>query len=130
MPLSEYAADLLATAEANGTAYQGPATIYLALMLTESVPATSGTEVSGDGYARVAFAQTGWTNNGAGELSNTADISWPEAEEDWGTAVEVAAFDADVSGNRLWSEPLDEDVIIANGQTFVTDAGSLVRQAV
>lgn len=130
MPLSEYAADLLATAEANGTAYQGPATIYLALMTVASTPDTTGTEVTGDGYARVAFAQTGWTNDGAGELSNTAEIAWEEAEEDWGTAVEVATFDASTAGNRLWSEDLTDDVIIANGQTFVIDAGSLVRQAV
>lgn len=130
MPLFEDRAAALAVAEANGTAYQGPATIYLALTTTLSTTDTPGTEVVGDGYARVEFAQTGWTHDGAGELSNTSDVSWPEAEEDWGEVLEVVAYTASSGGTELWYEPLDDGVIVANGQTFVIDAGSLVRQAV
>ena len=131
MPLSEHSADLLATAEAGGTAYQAPSLIYLAIMTTLSTPSTGGTEVNGDGYARPEVAPaTFWANDALGGLSNDAQQDWPEAAEDWGEVVEVAAFDAAEAGNRLWSEPLAEGVVVSNGQTFYIGAGALVRQAV
>ena len=131
MPLSGYAANLLATAEAHGTAYQGPDVLYLALMSTPSVPLTDGTEIAGDGYARLVFTPgSDYTNDGYGSLANANQLDWPEAGEDWGAVVQVAAFDASTGGNRWWSEVQDLPVIVATGQTYSIAAGALVRQAV
>jgi hypothetical protein len=131
MPLSGYAANLLATAEAHGTAYQGPDVLYLALMSTESVPSTDGTEIAGDGYARLAFTpETGYTNDGLGGLVNAEQLDWPEAVSDWGSIVEVAAYDDPTAGNRWWSEVQTLPIIVATGQTYSIAAGALARQAV
>jgi hypothetical protein len=67
--------------------------MYIALFTTAPTDSTTGTEVTGGSYARVAVARTGagW-NAAAGTLAltdNTAAITFPTATADWGT---IAAF--------------------------------------
>ena len=128
MPASEYTADLIASALANGDAYQGPATIYLALVTTMPTAGEEGTEVTLGSYARKSFAQSGWTNDDAGGLTNTADIEFVTATADYDDdVVAVCGYDddGDPSGNFLWWIPLTASKTIVDGQTPKFLAGDL-----
>lgn len=133
MPATDYTAHLIGDAIANGTAYQGPATVHLALTTTVPTAAVVGTEVTLGSYARVSFAQSGWTNNGAGGLTNTADISFPEATANYDAdVVAVQAYDDDGApvGNDLWWIELTTPKTITTGQTPKFLAGDLVLTVV
>lgn len=131
MPATDYTADLIADAVANGTAYQGPATVYLALTTTVPTATVPGTEVALGSYARAAFAQTGWTNNAAGGLTNTSDIVFPEATAYYGDdVVAVEAYTASTAGTRLWWIALLTPKTVVIGQTPKFLAGDLVLTVV
>jgi hypothetical protein len=127
MPATTYTANLIATALANGTSYQGPATVYLALSTTTPTATVAGTEVTLGGYTRKTFAQSGWTNNGTGGLTNTADLAWTEASANYDAAVVgVEAYTAATVGTRLWYIVLASPRTIVSGQTPKFLAGDLV----
>lgn len=127
MPATEYTAHLIADAAAGGTAYQGPATIYLAMTTTEPSKTVAGTEVVHDDYDRKTFAQSGWTNDGAGSLENTANIEYAELSTDYDDeVVAVEAYDAATSGNRLWYIVLASPRLFVTGETPTFLAGDLV----
>lgn len=131
MPATTYTANLIATALANGTAYQGPATVYLALVTTTPSKTVAGTEVTLGGYARKTFAQSGWTNSGTGTLTNTADIEWSEATADYDNrVVAVEAYDQASGGNRLWYIVLSTPRTVTDGTTPKFLAGDLELQVV
>ena len=80
-------------------AYTSPTTVYLALFTAVTdAEAGTGTEVSGNGYARQAVT-FGAPTNGAG--SNSADVEFPEATGAWGTVTHAGLFDASSAGNAL-----------------------------
>ena len=115
MPATSYTANLIATALKNGTSYQGPATVYLALATTTPSATVAGTEVTLGDYGRVTFAQSGWTNDGAGGLTNTADIEYPEASASYDAeVVAIEAYTAASAGTRLWY------IILATSKTILT----------
>jgi len=117
MPATSYTANLIATALKNGTSYQGPATVYLALVTTTPTKTVAGTEQTlGVGnYARKSFAASGWTNDGAGGLTNTADIEYPEASASYDAeVVAIEAYTAASAGTRLWY------IILATSKTILT----------
>lgn len=119
MPVSTYEANLIATAKAHGTAYQAPATLYLKLVTTQTTADTPGTEVTLGSYVPHTFAQSGWTNDAAGNLALTADITYPLATADYdGDVLCVEAWDtADDSGHmREWYDLASPLTVIA-GQT-------------
>lgn len=131
MPATAYTADLIADALAHGTAYQGPTTVYLALVTTAPTATVAGVEVTLGSYARVSFAQTGWTSSGAGSNSNTADVVYPAATADYdGDVVAVEAYTASTGGTRLWYIPLTTEKTIASGQTPKFLSGDLVLSVV
>lgn len=131
MPATAYTADLIADALANGAAYQGPATVYLALTITVPTATVAGTEVTLGAYARKIFAQTGWTNNAAGRLSNTADLAFPEATANYdGDVVAVEAYSAAAAGTRFWWIDLPTPKTVLAGQTPKFLAGDLVLSVI
>jgi len=75
MPATTYTANLIAKAIANGSAYQGPATIYLALVTDTPSASVAGTEVTDASYARVSVDITAWDDDDAGTLSSNALIT-------------------------------------------------------
>jgi hypothetical protein len=117
MPLTTYTANLIAKAIAHGTAYQGPATIYLALVTDTPTASVAGTPVTYGGYARASTDVSAWDDDDAGNLDNNVEIAFPDptSGEDE-TATYVEAYDALTGGNRLWFEELVDPVII-NGDT-------------
>lgn len=87
-----------------------PATVYFGLFL--SMPddtGASGNEVSGNGYARVAVANTTTSFPGATTSAtvtskwNGVAITFPQdTTADWGQVIGIGAWDASSSGNLLW----------------------------
>lgn len=132
MPATAYTANLIAKAIAHGSAYQGPATIYLGLATDLPSATVAGTPPDDASYARVAFDQTTkWDDDGAGTLSNNAKITWPTAAADYPEDVEaIEAFDAASAGNRLWYQPLSAPISYVAGDAPEFGIGELTLPVV
>lgn len=89
-----------------GKASAAMPTVYMALFTAAPSDAGGGTEVSGNGYARVATAAANWNSAGGSDPSSTSNaqaLTWPQnITANWGTIVAVGAYDALTSGNLLW----------------------------
>jgi hypothetical protein len=104
------------------TASTPPATVYLALYTSDPTVADSGTEVSGNGYARVACAFNAATTSGC---ANTSDTSFPAATGSWGTVTHMAVRDASTAGNLLYFGPITS-FTVSSGNIVTILAGNLV----
>lgn len=102
-----------------------PTAWYVGLFTAAPSDTGGGTEVSGNGYARVA---TGTISvSGTDTLAtNAAAIEFAAASGgNWGTITHAAIFDASSSGNMLaWAE-LTTSRTINDGDVFRIPAGSL-----
>jgi hypothetical protein len=120
--MSNYLEDALINATLRNTAYTSPTTVYLALYTTDPTDADTGTEVSGNGYARQSIT-FGAPSNGVS--SNTAAIEFPQATGSWGTVAYIGIRDASTTGNLLYHTALDASKTIATGDVFRVAIGSL-----
>lgn len=105
------------------TAYTMPSGIYLALSTGSFGEDASGTELSGNGYARqgdVAFSAAS-----AGTTSNSANIEFPAATGSWGSVSHWALFDASSSGNMLIHGAFSAAKTITTGDILRVNAGDL-----
>ncbi len=102
------------------SAYTAPATTYIALFTVAPTDSGGGTEVSGGGYARVAYDNnlTNWPAAVGGSKSNANVIDFGTATADWGTIVAVAIFDAATLGNMLFYGNLTASKTVNNGDGF------------
>lgn len=109
------------------TALSSPATVYVGLFTVAPTPSTSGTEVSGGSYARVAAT---FGAPALGVLSNSAPVAFPTATLNWGTVVAVGVFDALSGGNLLYFGALTTSKAVDNGDTasFAAAALSITEQ--
>lgn len=121
--LSNYLETALLNAVLRNTPYTSPATVYLALYLSDPTEADTGTEVSGGGYARQPVTFTAPSN---GQVTNSADIIFPVATTDWGTVTHVGIRDAATGGNLLWYGPLTVSKVIQANDQLIIKAGDLV----
>jgi hypothetical protein len=120
--MSNYLENALINATLRNTSYTSPATVYLALYTTDPTDADSGTEVSGNAYARQSIT-FGAPSDGV--TTNTAAIEFPQATGSWGTVAYVGIRDASTSGNLLYHTALDASKTIATGDVFRVAIGSL-----
>jgi len=120
--MSNYLENALINATLRNTAFTSPTTVYLALYTTDPTDADSGTEVSGNAYARQSIT-FGAPSNGVS--TNTAAIEFPQATGSWGTVAYVGIRDASTAGNLLYHTPLDASKTIATGDVFRVAVGSL-----
>lgn len=120
--MSNYLEGALINAVLRNTSYTSPATVYLALYTSDPTDADSGTEVSGNAYARQAIT-FGAPSNGV--TTNTAAIEFPQATGSWGTVAYIGIRDASTAGNLLYHTPLDASKTIATGDVFRVAIGSL-----
>lgn len=104
-----------------------PATVYAALFTVVPTPSTSGTEVTGGSYARVA---TTFGAPALGVSTNSAPVAFPTATANWGTVVAVGIFDAVSGGNLLYFGLLTTSKAVDNGDTasFASSALSITEQ--
>lgn len=119
---SNYLENALVNAVLRNTTYTSPATVYVALFTTDPTDAGSGTELSGNAYARTAVT-FGAPSNGV--TTNSADVTFPTATASWGVVTHIGLYDALTSGNLLFHTPLDSSKTIDSGDIFKIASGSL-----
>ena len=118
-----------------GTAYTAPTTWYCGLLIAAPTESTSGTEVSGGGYARQAISWT-LTGTGQAQAASSAALTFPVASTSWGTVTHAGIYDAAGAGANLVAfETLTEaDFTTSNPKTisagdyFKIDTGNLKVQ--
>ena len=121
MAFTDYLEEKLLAHTFSNTAFTTPGTVYVALYTVAPTDSTTGTEVSGGGYARQS---AGFTTSG-NTASNTSAIEYPTATAGYGTVVAVAVLDSLSSGNMLAYASLTSSKTIATGDVFRIPAGDL-----
>lgn len=126
--LSDYLENKLLDTLLRGAAFTMPATTYVALYTTNPTDSTSGTEVTGGSYARVAITSSlaNWagtqgagttvaSTGTSGTTSNNATITFPAPTANWGVVTGMALMDASTAGNMLIYSALTTSKTINNG---------------
>jgi hypothetical protein len=115
-----------------GTAFPAPpSAVYVGLFtVAPAEDGTTGTEVSGGGYARqaVTFGAVSQLPSGPAQMSNTADINFPVATAPWGTIVAIGLFDASTAGNLLYYASISPVPINTNDQIRFLAGNLTVRE--
>jgi hypothetical protein len=120
--MSNYLENALINATLRNTSYTTPTTVYLGLYTSDPTDADTGTEVTGNGYARQSIT-FGAPSDGVS--TNSAAIEFPQATGSWGTVAYIGIRDASTSGNLLFHTALDASKAIATGDVFRIAIGSL-----
>lgn len=93
-----------------------PANVYVALYSTAPTDSTSGTELTGNGYARQVVSFGSAAN---GVISSSGNVTFTaNASSTWSTAVAVALVDASTSGNIMVYGALSPTRTIKDGETI------------
>lgn len=102
------------------TAYTPPAAVYAALYLTDPTEEDKGQEVKGGSYTRKAIT---FGSASGGQVSNSADVTFPTATADWGNITHMAIKDASAADvvvedcEDAWDEYVDADVTVTADST-------------
>ena len=100
-------------------AFAKPAGVYVALFTSPTDDAGGGTEVTGNGYARVQHGpgDANWSAPTAGGLTqNIGTIQFPDPSGgNWGTITHFALYDAVTGGNMLYHGALTGSVVVNDG---------------
>lgn len=105
----------------DNTAYTSPTTVYVGLFTTDPGDDGSGTEVSGNGYAR----QTGSFTVSGNTATTDAAIEFPTATGSWGSITHIGLFDALTTGNLLAHSSLTAAKTIESGDVFRIPSGDI-----
>ena len=111
----------------DNVAYTSPVTIYVALFTSATADDGTGTEVSGNAYARVAvvgdFDTTGTTPT---RSENGSLVTFPTASGgNWGTVTHMAIFDAASGVNMLLHGVLTTPRVVNDTDTIEFAIGAL-----
>jgi hypothetical protein len=121
MSASNYLENALLNATLANVSYTTPATVYTALYSVAPTDSTSGTELSGSGYARVSTA----FSVSSGVATNTGNVTFGPASADWVTAVAWSIADASSSGNILYYGPISTAQTVLNGNSLTFGIGNV-----
>ena len=117
MPMTNFLANQIANATLRNTTYTSPATVYASLYTTAPTASTSGTELSGNGYSRIAVTFSAPANGSAS--SNVAATFGPATGNAWTGVVAVSITDASSSGNILYYNTIaTRNVAVGDTLTF------------
>lgn len=105
----------------DNTAYTSPTTVYVGLFTTDPGDDGSGTEVSGNGYAR----QTGSFTVSGNTATTDAAIEFPTATGSWGSITHIGLFDALTTGNLLAHSSLTAAKTIESGDVMRIPSGDI-----
>jgi hypothetical protein len=112
-----------------GTAFPTvPANFYVGLYSTATDDAGGGTELTGNGYARVAVspAAGSWAAPSGGVTSNAIEIAFPAATGSaWSAATHFAIHDASSAGNRFYHGALTASKTAQVGDVIRFSPGAL-----
>ena len=103
-------------------AYTMPATVYVGLSTASFNDDNSGTELTGNNYAREAAT---FTAAASGATSNSAAIEFNAATGSWGLVSHFGIFDAASAGNLLIHGAFTSSKTIATGDILRIAAGDL-----
>lgn len=129
--LSDYLENKILDHILGGVDFARPANIHFALYTVGPTDSGGGTEVSGNGYSRLAMANnsTNFPAASGGSKSNGAAIVFPTATGNWGTITHVGIFDAASGGNLLWHGALSAAKLVESGDTPSYPVSSVVFTA-
>jgi hypothetical protein len=118
----------LGLTNSTAAAGSGPTSLYIALYTANPTDSTTGTEVTGGSYARVAIssalanwagtqaaASTTASSGTSGTTSNNAAVTFPAPTANWGTVTGVGILDASTGGNLLAYGALTTSKTVNNG---------------
>jgi hypothetical protein len=120
--MSNYLENGLLNAVLRNTSYTSPTTVYVGLYTSNPGEGNTGTEVSGNSYARKS-ATFGSPSDGV--CTNSASVEFDQATGSWGTISHVGLLDAITSGNLLFYTDITTSKTIETGDIFKIAAGSL-----
>jgi len=103
-------------------AYTAPTTVYVGLSTATLADDASGTELSGNGYARQSAS---FNAAASGTADNSAAIEFPAATASWGTISHFGIYDAASSGNLLIHGAFTAAKLIDTGDILKISAGDL-----
>tara|TARA_E500000318_G_scaffold108657_3_gene119963 strand:+ start:5227 stop:5613 length:387 start_codon:yes stop_codon:yes gene_type:complete len=103
-------------------AYSSPTAVYVGLSIASFNDDNSGTELTGNGYARVAAT---FSAAASGTASSNAAVEFPAATGSWGTVSHFGIFDASTSGNLLIHGAFTASKVIATGDILRIASGDL-----
>ena len=119
---SDYLENVLLDHTLRNTAFTSPTAVYVGLSTGSFGDDNSGTELSGNGYARQVITCSAASS---GSITNSSQISFPTATGSWGTVSHAGVFDASSSGNLLFHGALSSSKAIESGDVLKIDASSL-----
>lgn len=103
-------------------AYTMPSAVYVGLATATLADDNSGTELTGNGYARVAAT---FNAASSGTADNSAAIEFSAATASWGTVSHFGLFDASSGGNLLIHGAFTTAKLIDSGDILKISAGDL-----
>lgn len=119
---SNYLENALINGTLRATSYTAPTTVYVGLFTSDPTDAGSGTEVSGNAYARQSAT---FAAPSSGASSTSADVQFPQATGTWGTVGWFGIFDALTTGNLMYHGALTASKTIETGDVFKIASGNL-----
>jgi hypothetical protein len=120
--LSNYLENKLLDHVLRSTSYTSPTTVYVGLYTSDPGDDDTGTECTGGAYARQILSVTTATD---GIVTSSADVTFPQATNSWGTISHIGLLDAVTSGNLLMHTPLTTSRTIEAGDVIKIATGSL-----
>lgn len=120
--LSNYLENKLLDHVLRSTSYTSPTTVYVGLYTSDPGDDDTGTECTGGAYARQILSVTTATD---GIVTSSADVTFPQATDSWGTISHIGLLDAVTSGNLLMHTPLTTSRTIEAGDVIKIATGSL-----
>jgi hypothetical protein len=122
---SDYTENLLLNWLLTTNSATRPTAWYVGLFTAAPSDTGGGTEVTGNGYARVATGTISISGTST-TATNAAAIEFAAASGgNWGTITHAAIFDASTGGNMLAWAPLTTSRTINSGDVFRIPASSL-----
>ena len=103
-------------------AYTMPTTVYVGLSTGSFGDDNSGTELTGNNYARVSAT---FSAAASGTTSNSAAIEFAAATGSWGSVSHFGIFDASSAGNLLIHGAFTTAKTIASGDILKISTGDL-----
>lgn len=126
MPASNLVKQNTLAAWMNNQAVTYPSALFVALYLTDPTGANTGTEVSGNGYARASVTMGAPSIQGnIAQVTNTAVAQFPQATGSWGTPLYFGVCDAASGGNLLFYDALPTTFAVTSGMAPKFNAGEL-----
>lgn len=108
--------------------YSKPTNYYIgALTAITNKEEGTVTEVSGNGYSRVAVSSsTGFAwNSSQARIENASEITFPAATGPWGTIIAIAVYDTSTGGTPIAIAELDEAKTIGTNDVLSFAAGNI-----